>query len=149
MSGHHAAIARWRREQSLRADAGAPRPDLIGRAAPLPQRPVSPARRSEAYLARGDHRQSYNFRCFGSSAAAIRAVGPLDSRSAARQARQDLLPVAPARSQESLNLIQTLEQEEIARLGKTIPVFAPGDTVIVNVNVVEGSASASRPTKAW
>lgn len=37
-----------------------------------------------------------------------------------------------------MNLIQQLEQEEIARLGKKIPEFAPGDTVIVNVNVVEG-----------
>ncbi len=37
-----------------------------------------------------------------------------------------------------MNLIETLEQEEIARLGKTIPNFAPGDTVVVNVNVVEG-----------
>ncbi|MBY0576900.1 MAG: 50S ribosomal protein L19 [Gallionellaceae bacterium] len=37
-----------------------------------------------------------------------------------------------------MNLIETLEQEEIARLGKTIPAFAPGDTVVVNVNVVEG-----------
>jgi large subunit ribosomal protein L19 len=37
-----------------------------------------------------------------------------------------------------VNLIETLEQEEIARLGKTIPQFSPGDTVIVNVNVVEG-----------
>src|ERR1700744_6444820 len=40
-----------------------------------------------------------------------------------------------------MNLIENLEQEEIARaLGeKTIPSFAPGDTVIVNVNVVEGT----------
>ena len=38
-----------------------------------------------------------------------------------------------------MNLIQQLEQEEIARLGKTIPDFAPGDTVIVSVNVVEGT----------
>ena len=38
-----------------------------------------------------------------------------------------------------MNLIETLEKEEIARLGKTIPDFAPGDTVIVNVNVVEGT----------
>ena len=38
-----------------------------------------------------------------------------------------------------MNLLQTLEQEEIARLGKIIPAFAPGDTVIVNVNVVEGT----------
>ena len=37
-----------------------------------------------------------------------------------------------------MNIIETLEREEIARLNKTIPEFAPGDTVIVNVNVVEG-----------
>jgi large subunit ribosomal protein L19 len=40
---------------------------------------------------------------------------------------------------ETLNLIATLEQEEISRLNKTIPVFAPGDTLIVSVNVVEGT----------
>ncbi len=38
-----------------------------------------------------------------------------------------------------MDLIQTLESEEIARLNKTIPVFAPGDTVIVSVKVVEGT----------
>ena len=37
-----------------------------------------------------------------------------------------------------MDIIKTLEQEEIKRLGKTIPYFAPGDTVEVNVNVVEG-----------
>ena len=37
-----------------------------------------------------------------------------------------------------MNLLAILEQEEIARLGKKIPSFAPGDTVIVNVNIVEG-----------
>ena len=37
-----------------------------------------------------------------------------------------------------MNLIQTLEQEEIKRLAKNIPDFSPGDTVVVNVNVVEG-----------
>ena len=37
-----------------------------------------------------------------------------------------------------MNVIEMLEKEEIARLGKTIPEFAPGDTVIVNVSVVEG-----------
>ena len=37
-----------------------------------------------------------------------------------------------------MNLIDKLENEEMTRLGKTVPVFAPGDTVIVNVNVVEG-----------
>ena len=38
-----------------------------------------------------------------------------------------------------MNLIQQLEQEEIARLGKTIPEFAPGDTVVVQVKVKEGT----------
>jgi large subunit ribosomal protein L19 len=37
-----------------------------------------------------------------------------------------------------MNLIQTLEQEEIKRLARNIPDFSPGDTVIVSVNVVEG-----------
>jgi large subunit ribosomal protein L19 len=37
-----------------------------------------------------------------------------------------------------MDLIKTIEQEEIKRLGKTIPDFEPGDTVLVNVNVVEG-----------
>jgi len=37
-----------------------------------------------------------------------------------------------------VNLIQKLEQEEIARLARKIPDFSPGDTVIVKVQVVEG-----------
>lgn len=37
------------------------------------------------------------------------------------------------------NIIEILEQEEIARLGKNIPEFYPGDTVVVGVNVVEGT----------
>ena len=37
-----------------------------------------------------------------------------------------------------MDLIGTLEQEEIKRLKKDVPDFSPGDTVIVNVNVVEG-----------
>ena len=37
-----------------------------------------------------------------------------------------------------MNLIQKLEQEEIAQLDRKIPEFASGDTVIVRVTVVEG-----------
>lgn len=37
-----------------------------------------------------------------------------------------------------MNLIGKIEQEEIARLGKSVPDFSPGDTVVVSVNVVEG-----------
>jgi large subunit ribosomal protein L19 len=37
-----------------------------------------------------------------------------------------------------MNIIQQLEQEQIAKLGKTIPEFQAGDTLIVNVKVKEG-----------
>jgi large subunit ribosomal protein L19 len=39
-----------------------------------------------------------------------------------------------------MDIIQTLEREEMARVsqGKQMPDFAPGDTVLVNVKVVEG-----------
>ena len=37
-----------------------------------------------------------------------------------------------------MDLIQQLEAEEMKRLGKAIPEFSSGDTVVVNVNVVEG-----------
>lgn len=40
-----------------------------------------------------------------------------------------------------MNLLEKIEQEEIARLsqGKTLPGFAPGDTVVVQVKVKEGT----------
>ena len=40
-----------------------------------------------------------------------------------------------------MNVIEQLEKEEVERLSakRAIPVFAPGDTVIVNVNVIEGT----------
>jgi len=38
-----------------------------------------------------------------------------------------------------MNIIEQLEQEEITRLGKTLPDFAPGDTVVVQVKVKEGT----------
>ena len=39
-----------------------------------------------------------------------------------------------------MNVIQQLEKEQMAKLsaGKEIPDFGPGDTVLVNVKVVEG-----------
>ena len=42
-----------------------------------------------------------------------------------------------------MNIIQTLEKEQVEKLsaGKTIPDFGPGDTVLVNVKVVEGDKS--------
>jgi len=43
----------------------------------------------------------------------------------------------------AMNLIQQLEKEQFDKLsaGKEIPEFGPGDTVIVNVKVVEGDRS--------
>lgn len=38
-----------------------------------------------------------------------------------------------------MNLIEQIEQEEIARLNKTMPDFSPGDLIAVQVKVVEGS----------
>src|SRR5213595_2361060 len=42
-----------------------------------------------------------------------------------------------------MNLLKQIEQEQIEKLtaGKVIPDFAPGDTLIVNVKVVEGERS--------
>jgi large subunit ribosomal protein L19 len=37
-----------------------------------------------------------------------------------------------------MNIIEEIEREQVAKLGKTIPDFEPGDTVTVNVKVVEG-----------
>ena len=38
-----------------------------------------------------------------------------------------------------MNLIQQIEAEEIAKSGKQIPEFRPGDTLRVGVRVVEGT----------
>jgi large subunit ribosomal protein L19 len=40
-----------------------------------------------------------------------------------------------------MNVIEQLEREEVSRLTakRSIPEFAPGDTVVVSVNVVEGT----------
>ena len=42
-----------------------------------------------------------------------------------------------------MNIIQTLEKEQVEKLskGREIPDFGPGDTVLVNVKVVEGDKS--------
>jgi large subunit ribosomal protein L19 len=37
-----------------------------------------------------------------------------------------------------MNLIQTLENEELKKIGRQVPDFSPGDTLVVRVNVVEG-----------
>ena len=46
-----------------------------------------------------------------------------------------------------MNIIQQLEKEQVEKLsaGKTIPDFQPGDTVLVNVKVVEGDKTRVQP----
>jgi large subunit ribosomal protein L19 len=40
-----------------------------------------------------------------------------------------------------MNLLKEIENEQMAKLGKEIPDFQPGDTLIVNVKIVEGERS--------
>src|SRR5476649_1736906 len=51
--------------------------------------------------------------------------------------------LAPPTENEPMNLIQTLEKEQVEKhsAGKEIPDFGPGDTLLVNVKVVEGDKS--------
>jgi large subunit ribosomal protein L19 len=65
---------------------------------------------------------------------------------AAANSQQDaeILRATPSPAQRrplTMNIIEELEREQIAALGKTIPDFQPGDTVIVNVKVREGERS--------
>jgi large subunit ribosomal protein L19 len=56
----------------------------------------------------------------------------------------DRAPVAGAATEfEVMNIIQEIDKEQLAKLsaGKDIPDFEPGDTVLVNVKVVEGDKS--------
>jgi large subunit ribosomal protein L19 len=56
----------------------------------------------------------------------------------------DRAPVAGAATEfEVMDIIQEIDKEQLAKLsaGKDIPDFEPGDTVLVNVKVVEGDKS--------
>jgi len=60
------------------------------------------------------------------------------------QPLHDRAPVAGAATEyEVMNVIQEIEKEQLTKLskGKDIPDFEPGDTVLVNVKVVEGDKS--------
>ncbi len=55
--------------------------------------------------------------------------------------RQPDLIVRASTRKETMNTIQEIEQEQVAKLTekKSIPKFSPGDTIKVNVKVVEGA----------
>ena len=43
------------------------------------------------------------------------------------------------------NIIDEIEREEVAKSGRTLDAFNPGDTVLVNVWVVEGNRERTQP----
>jgi large subunit ribosomal protein L19 len=51
-----------------------------------------------------------------------------------------MAPLSAADGEFAMNLIKEIEDEQVAKLtaGKEIPDFQPGDTVVVNVKIVEG-----------
>jgi tRNA (guanine37-N1)-methyltransferase len=114
---------RWRRQQSLELTARR-RPDLIAAA--------RAAGRLSAADERFLRRSRYNQRLFD-------PLPGISQSTLCRAARRPTRPRTIDLWSPPVDLIATLEQEEIARLNRKIPDFAPGDTVIVNVNVVEGT----------
>ncbi len=88
--------------------------------------------------------QSVNMPIIAGSSSVGWPLGYSPESHSLNQARLAYLKVRSQTSkmtERKLNLIQQLEAEEIKRLGKEIPEFAPGDTVVVSVNVVEGTRS--------
>jgi large subunit ribosomal protein L19 len=77
------------------------------------------------------------------SSAGSRSTARPVSAKATRNSQQDAEILRPTSSSASkghdvMNIIEEIDREQITALGKTIPDFDPGDTVIVNVKVREG-----------
>ena len=140
LSGHHEAIRAWRLQQAL-GRTWERRPDLL-------RERVLSKEESELLAAYRRERKPESGR--GRKAAGSeRRMGrpaagglPPDNKprasGGALRCAQGQRPAISEIGERSMDIIATLEKEEIERLGKKIPVFAPGDTVIVNVSVVEG-----------
>jgi large subunit ribosomal protein L19 len=56
-------------------------------------------------------------------------------------AAQELVQERACDGEFAMNLLKEIENEQMAKLGKEIPDFQPGDTLIVNVKIVEGERS--------
>ena len=111
-SGDHGKVDAWRRLEAERPDPGAAAGPLGG----LSGRSGIPPRKAGR---KGDKAVTLSYR-----------------RPEERPA--DL--IGRCRRRYPMNVIQQLEKEQMAKLsaGKEIPDFGPGDTVVVNVKVVEG-----------
>ena len=119
-SGDHAKVAAWRRAEAERLTK-ARRPDLWA-----------------AYLARKTPKNGPKIPRV-TKAELCRRSSPDPFRPDKTARRMLALPPEI----EAMNIIQQLEKEQVEKLsaGKNIPDFAPGDTVLVNVKVVEGDKS--------
>ena len=121
-SGDHAKVAAWRRAEAERLTRER-RPDLWAGA-------IRSARNPDFRgLPRHGHRNRQS------------RPGSVEARPTRDQSDTTARPLdwrCPRRL--PMNLIQELEKEQVAKLtaGKEIPDFQPGDTVIVNVKIVEG-----------
>ena len=122
ISGDHAKVAAWRRAEA-EALTRARRPDLW--ASKEPPKAAQKARQT------GDKRPPMPY---------TGAKSASDSRIDGRSRSPRWTGWARRPMEISMNIIQELEKEQFDKLAatKTIPEFGPGDTVIVNVKVVEG-----------
>ncbi len=122
LSGDHAAVARWRRDEALRRTAAAP---------PRPARGAGrPARASRP----GGARAAPGGRCG-------RVEGCCGAQlSTSGRPRSDLRRTAP-HLHEKATAMHTLDELDAAQLRSDLPDFRPGDTLDVGVRVVEGNRS--------
>ena len=149
LSGDHARIARWRRDESLRRTA-ARRPDLVGRARPG----RAWTRRDLEVLAerlgcRQPGRRSIGPRrppCGRLSSLRTSRAAPLPQGGCCLTTGRANRPTPPTTvgdlwHRERRDPMQTLDALDAASLRSDIPEFRPGDTLKVHVKVVEGTRS--------
>jgi large subunit ribosomal protein L19 len=122
LSGDHRKIAAWRRAEAER---------LTKRAPARPLGCLSKPGLPDGSADRDDGRVTNPARWRRSCA------NPLRPRSECRAS------LSAADGEFAMNLLKEIENEQVAKLtaGKEIPDFQPGDTVVVNVKIVEGERS--------
>ncbi len=145
LSGDHARIARWRRDQALRRTAER-RPDLLAaldpeHARPARHRPAGRARLEPAgQRAIGTHRTACGrlSRCCPGRSGAPATGGARTARPEPDNHHMTWVTCGTARDETTM---QTLDALDAASKRSDIPVFRPGDTLKVHVKVIEGTRS--------
>ena len=149
LSGDHARIARWRRDESLRRTA-ARRPDLLARARPGRARPRRPRRCSPTSgwaVGPTDGRLARVAGACGRLTQLLRtARAPATGRARPHGHRADddnstPTPWVTCGTAREETPMQTLDALDAASKRSDIPDFRPGDTLKVHVKVIEGTRS--------